>query len=321
MNNYHSDSGKFFKYVSRGIQKRLDDFQVIQITLNFALGIERLLKGILYDINPTYILVEPGFKHSMQSLYIDKIIEESKNSGELASSPNNDVITYKNSLLRAQHISKTCYDNKNLLFSISNARDIIVHHELKNLEINKLRDILQRDFYPFMKSVSEEIGIKKGHYFDGTHIKLSKISSSLQTDMVKKIKLLLETHKDIWSDRNGIPGYVEDKTKVTKEIMLTQHKESHECPACKNESVVYLKPIEEFNQFEKRSIIIGYEVKKLKCLFCKLEILDSSILDYLEIRDKKIEKPFICAKCSKALEDDNTTGICQECNEFYGTEN
>jgi hypothetical protein len=320
MNNYHVDSGKFFRYVSRGIQKEMDGFLVIQLTLNFALGIERLLKGILFDVNPTFILVEPGFKHSMQSLYSSKIIEDSKNSGELSANPNADVITFRNSLLRVQHISKVCYDQKNLLFSISNARDIIVHSELVNLDVNKQREILQRDFYPFLKLISSEISIKRGHYFDGSHIKLSKISGALQTDLVQKINLLLETHFDIWNERKGIAGHIEDKKNVTKEILATLNKEAIECPSCRNEAVIYLKPIEEYNPFEKRSIIIGYEVKKLKCQYCKLDISDSSILDHLGIRDKKVERNQKCARCNKELEQDNASGLCPSCDEHYGME-
>lgn len=290
MNNYHLDSGKFFKLVSIGIKNELNDFQVIQLTLNFALGLERLMKGILYDVNPTFVLIEPGFKHSMQSLYPEKIIEESRNSGELAANPNNDVITYRNSLLRVQHISKACFDHKNLLFSISHARDVIAHHELKNLEIQKLKETLQRDYYPFLKSVSLEIGIAQGHYFDGSHIKLARLSSSLQTDLEQKIKLLLETHLETWNvlknRDNG--GYINDKNNVTYEILNTPYKEEAICPACNNKAVIYLKPVEEYNRFENKNIIIGYEVKKLKCQYCKLEISDSSILDYLEIRDRRV---------------------------------
>lgn len=321
MNKYLFDSGKFFKFVSRSIQREIDDFQVIQLTLNFSLGIERTLKGILYDINPTYILIEPDFKHSLQNLYPDRIIEESKTSKELATNPNKDVITYRNSLIRAQHISKVCYDNKNLLFSISNARDIIVHHELDNLEIDMLRDVIQRDFYPFLKLLSKELKIKESHFFDGSHIKLARISSSLQTDLKRKVSLLLETHLGTWKILEGRSGYVEDKESVTAEILGTPYKESTICPACENEAVIYLKPIEEFNPYEKKEIIIGYEVKKLKCRFCKLEIKDSSILDHLGIRDYKIERQDECARCGRKLDSDNATGMCSECDEYYGTEN
>lgn len=328
MNNYLTDSGKFFRFTARGIQDKIDDFETIQLSLNFALGLERLLKGILYDINPTYILIEPGFKHSLPHLYPDKVIAETKSSGEIVGNPNEDVITFRNSLLRAQHISKSCFDNKNLLFNISNARDIIVHHELKKLDIPKLKEILLRDFYPFLKSISEELNIKQGHFFDGSHIKLSKISSTHQTDLENRLKLILDSHLGIWntmknrdSGQDGRSGYVIDKINVTNEVLNSPNKESTKCPACSNEAVIYLKPIYEFNPFEKKEILIGHEVKKLKCQFCKLEIQDAATLDHLGIRDRKIKKLEECSRCGKPIGTDNATGLCQECDEYYGTEN
>ncbi len=328
MNNYLFDSGKFFRFVARGIQDNIDDFDTIQLSLNFALGLERLLKGLLYDVNPTYILIEPGFKHSLPLLYAEKIIPETVSSNELAENPNEDVITFRNSLLRAQHISKACFDNKNLLFNISNARDIIVHHELERLEIPKLKEILLRDFYPFLKSISDETSLKQGHFFDGSHIKLSRISSTHQTDLENKLKLLLDTHLGIWKTmknrggkQDGKSGYVLDKISVTREVLNTPYKEATNCPACSNDAVIYLKPVFEFNRFEKKDILIGHEVKKLKCQYCKLEIQDAAILDHLGIRDKRIEIKKECARCANPLGSDNATGLCEDCDEYYGTEN
>lgn len=320
MNIYHQDSFGFFKLVSRGIQKRIDDFEVIQLTLNFALGLERLLKGLLYDINPTYILIEPGFKHSLKCLYSDIIIEELKESKELSSNPNEDVITFRNSLLRSQHISKVCYQNKNLLFNISNARDIIVHHELRKLNVNELKETLQRDFYPFLKEVSKETGITQKCFFDGVHIKLSRLSSSLQTDLKIKVEMLIDVHTEMWKNLKGNKGFPKKMKKLTEQILDNPNKECTICPSCKNDSILYLSPIYEFNPFEGMRVLIGYEVLKLKCQFCKLEISEPQILDYFGIRDRKVTQKEKCSRCYKELESDNSTGMCVSCNEYYGTE-
>jgi len=321
MNNYIKDSTMFFKHVAKSIDVNLTEFQVIQLSLNFALGLERLLKGILFDINPVYILIEPDFKHSLKCLYSHKIIEESKNSKELASNPNEDVITFRNSLLRVQHVSKVCNENKNLLFNISNARDIIVHHELKGLNIDTLKEILLRDFYTFLDEISKELGIKRNEFIAGSNIKLSRISSTLQTDLDKKVKMILETHQETFKSLKGNGGYLKDKENVTEEILNTPNKEGIKCPSCSNKAVVYLNPIKEYNPFEKDEITIGYEVMKLKCQFCKLSITDSILLDYFDIRDKKIHTVDKCARCDKRLSPDNATGLCNECDEYYGTEN
>lgn len=311
MNNYLSDSGIFFKEVSRRIQDTIPDNEIIQLSFNLALGCERLLKGILYDINPTYILIEPDFKHSLQTLYSSKIIPEASQSRELASKPNSDVISFSNSLLKAQLISKSVHNHKNVLFVISNSRDIIAHCELNLLDKEKMREILQRDFYTMLKSFSVELGIKQTHFFDGSHIKLSRISGLQQTDLTKKMELLLDEHRGKWQSLKGNPGFVQDKDLITFNIFETGNKEKIDCPSCKNEALIYLKPIKEYDFSKLEEEIIGYQVKKLKCQYCKLEINDPAMLDNLGITDKKIHKNKNCKYCGLEI----TNGeICTTCD-------
>ena len=57
-NEFLKDSFRFFQKFSRNITEDNleEDFSIIQTTLLFAIGVEKLLKGIIYDINPLYIL-------------------------------------------------------------------------------------------------------------------------------------------------------------------------------------------------------------------------------------------------------------------------
>jgi len=93
------------------------------------------------------------------------------------------------------------------------------------------------------------------------------------------------------------------------------------CPACEREAILYLKPIYEYNPSIGDELQIGNEIKKLKCQYCKLEIVDSKKLDYLDIKVHEVKKPSLCGKCGKILNSDNATGLCDECDEYYGTEN
>lgn len=139
MNDYINDSGLFFKDIAKRINNDIGDFEVINLTMNFAIGLEKLLKGILFDINPTYILIQPEFKNSVQILYKNKLLSGESISTDLAKNPNGDVITFRNSVLRALCISKTTYENKNILFMLSDARDIIAHCELKHIDLPKYK--------------------------------------------------------------------------------------------------------------------------------------------------------------------------------------
>jgi len=311
MNNYLSDSGIFFKEVSRRIQETIPDNEIIQLSFNLALGCERLLKGILYDINPTYVLIEPDFKHSLKVLYPSKIISEALATKELANKPNSDVISFSNSLLKSQLVSKSVHNHKNVLFVISNSRDIIAHCELNQLDKEKMREILQRDFYTMLKSFAIELNIKQSHFFDGSHIKLSRISGSKQTDLNAKMELLIDEHRGKWNSLKGNVGYVEDKKQVTFFAYESGNKEKIDCPSCENEALIYLKPINEYDFTKLEEEVIGYQVKKLKCQYCKLEVSDPAMLDNLGITDRKIHTNKNCTRCGQLI---NTGDICPMCN-------
>lgn len=321
MNDYIHDSGLYFKDISKRINNNIADFEIINLTMNLAIGLEKFLKGLLFDINPTYILIEPVFKNSVQILYKEVLLKGKDISTDLTKNPNGDVITFRNSVLRTQCVSKTTYENKNILFMLSDARDIIAHCKLKHLDLAKYKQLLLRDFYPLLKAYSIETNIKRGHFFSGSHIRLVNISSKLQETLESEISLLLDAHLEKWKSLKGIAQFVEQKDKITYEISETPNKEIVICPACENESVLYLKPIYEFNPSNGEEILIGNEIKKLKCQYCKLEIVDSKKLDYLDIKGPKINPLSTCSRCGEILDTDNATGFCEKCENYYGTEN
>ena len=64
MNSYFTDSHVLFKDLAKKISNNEvnTDMEAIQSTLLFALGIEKLLKGMLFDLNPLFILENAEFK-------------------------------------------------------------------------------------------------------------------------------------------------------------------------------------------------------------------------------------------------------------------
>ena len=69
MNDHKRDSNTFFKKAAMVIQEDMDDTAVVDAIVWVGVGIERLLKGILYDINPVYIYRSPVFKDTAKLLY------------------------------------------------------------------------------------------------------------------------------------------------------------------------------------------------------------------------------------------------------------
>jgi hypothetical protein len=286
MNNFYKDSHILFKDVSRKIadKKISSDMDVIHNTLFFALGIEKLLKGLLLDINPILILENSDFKNAFSVYYKDKLIKANENTNDIQQDPNGDVIAFHNSIVRSSLISQTAFDFKNTLMKLKNARDIIVHHSFDNLDIKELKLLLNRDFYIILKSFSAELQWGELHCFNNLHSKLALISSELQDDISKQLKLKIEAILSAWNVSKGVVGTIEKCKKITVEMLQNEFAYPAECPCCKNQAVVLTKPIMDYNPFLKQEIQVGLDLIKLTCGFCKLEIIEYTELDFLKVK-------------------------------------
>ena len=301
-NEFHNNASLLFKKISRQISDDLltNDLSVIENTLLFAIGIEKLLKSIIYDVNPLYILESPDFKNSVPFIY-DSLV---KDKSEISKNPNEDVIAFQSSVLRATAFSKTALDNKNTLMKIKNARDIIVHHNFNKLEINELKTLLQRDFYPLLSSFStEHILGGQTNFFNNLNAKLATISSALQDNIEEQIKLKIEGTLSYWDTLKGTHTYKRENSELkTVDLLKRDFVYPAECPSCKNIAVVYTLPIMEFNPYRNEMIQTGLETKALKCVFCNLEVTDYKELDYLKIEPDVRNKDTIILEYSNELE-------------------
>ena len=286
MNNFYKDCHVLFKDVSRKIadKKIISDMDAVQNTLFFALGMEKLLKGMLYDINPILILENSDFKNAFAVYYKDRLITASENTKDIQQDPNADVIAFHSSVLRATLLSQTAFDFKNTLMKLKNARDIIVHHSFEKLDIAEMKLLLNRDFYTIVKSFSDELNWGEVHCFNNLHSKLALISSELQDDISKQIKLKIEAKLAAWNVSKGITGAIERSKKQTIEILQNNFAYPTQCPCCGNKAVVSTKPVMAYNPFLKQEIQVGLDVINLMCWFCKLEIEKYTELDHLKIK-------------------------------------
>lgn len=289
-NEFHKDAFTLLKKVAKEIadEQLTTDQKVIDSVLFFAIGIEKLLKAMIYDVNPLFILETPDFKNAVPILYDTQI----KDKSEIAKNPNEDVIAFHSSVIRATTFSKSVLENKNTLMKLKNARDIIVHHNFNKLDITELKTLLQRDFYPVLSSFSDEHNLGgQTNFFNNLHSKLARISSALQDDIQKQITLKLEASSSHWDTKKGVNTF--DKKKCehkTSEMLSKDIAFPFECPSCKNYGVVYTSPILEFDTYRNEMRQTGSETKAFKCYFCDLEVTDYKELDFLKIKPDTSKK-------------------------------
>lgn len=294
-NEFHKDAFLLLKKVAKEIadEQLTTDEKVIENVLFFAIGIEKLLKAMIYEVNPLFILETPDFKNAVPLLY-DTLV---KDKSEITKNPNGDVIAFHSSVMRTATFSNATLENKNTLMKLKNARDIIVHHNFNKLDISELKTLLQRDFYPLLSAISVEHNLGgQTNFFNNLHSKLARISSTLQDDIQKQITLKIEASSSHWNTLKGASTFDRQKCEhKTAEMFSKDIAFPFECPSCNNYGVVFTSPILEFDSYRNEMRQTGSETKAFKCYFCDLEVTDYKELDYLKVKPETSKKQEIIA--------------------------
>ncbi len=294
-NEYMADSPFFLTRAAAQTKDNMSKNAVVEAILFLSLGVERLLKGILFELNPIYIYKTQDFKNTVSLIYGDKLLPGWTQNKEISGTPDGDVLTFKLSLLRTKAISKAAEKNTSMLFALSNWRDVIAHNSLSRLDIEKCRTLLLRDFYPLVRDFSSELNIAKSRLLGSHEIRLASLSAGHQESIEEKVKLKLDAHARRWAQLQNVPGYaIKMKNKSEDAVRVAANKRDTfvqivPCPACENEALLTAEV--DFDCDDGHASPIGAFVSGLKCLFCKLEVGDYDEIDYLELNAHIIPEP------------------------------
>ena len=287
-NGYMDDISFFLTRAAAKTKDRMSEEAVVEAVLFLALGVERLLKGILFGLNPVYIYKNQDFKNTVSLIYGDKLLPGWAQNKEISGSPDGDVLTFKLSLLRTKAISKAAEKHTSMLFALSNWRDIVAHNTLSKLDIEKCRTLLLRDFYPLVRDFCSERNLSITRLLGSHEIRLASLSADHQESIGEKIKVKLDAHTRRWEQLKNVPGYATKmKNKSESLVRAAANKrdsfvELVPCPACKNGAILTAEVDSDCS--EGYVSLTGAFVSSLRCFYCKLDVEDYDEIDYLELR-------------------------------------
>lgn len=290
-NNFYCSSFPIMQRISKDIVNNSinSEQDILEKIMLFAIGIEKVLKGIIYDVNPVYILNKPEFNNSVLVSYSEKIKNPPKDKTPI----DYDVIALTNTIFRAELFLHTVREHKNVLFKIKDVRDIIAHHHTKNINWDDIKEILFRDFYPILKSLSDEHDLNGIlNFFNNQHAQLAQISSKRQLTVEEQIKLRIDASQAKWKQLENNSTFNKDKCKkeLINELKFKDFTYATLCPSCSNDAVVYVKEEMQFDQDKLEMKRIGEKVAALKCFYCGFSANEYNELDFLKINlDKHIK--------------------------------
>jgi hypothetical protein len=162
VNEYTKDAATYLAKAARAIEATMTREAVADAALAAAVGLEKLLKGILYDLNPLYVLKKPEFDNSVSLVYLARVLQSAIKGKDIAASPNADVLSFRAALARAKVVSLAANQHLHLQMKLAEARDTILHKTLAEFDSEALEVLLKRDLFPLINKYSEELDPRSG---------------------------------------------------------------------------------------------------------------------------------------------------------------
>ncbi len=246
-----------------------------------ALGFERLLKAILWSVNPTYTLIDTSFKNSAPAIYREHIKQVgSKSQDEVADKPNTDVLSFRVAVLRAGLFSKCVDGNRGTLLKLSHLRDLLAHCDLSNLNQEDAREFFLGSIFPLVEEFANEGWIDLAKVSGGKANQLSLIAVDHTPDLEARVARRLAHHRKVYAARKP------EELARLKNLPAPPHRygtwyDKMTCPACGNTASVKFEV--DFDIEDGHAVPVGMFVDKLACPFCDLSATDHEELEVLGV--------------------------------------
>lgn len=285
-NEFLADAKKLVLMSSHEIKEDMKELEVIHAATFFSLGIERLLKFVLSNVNPVFVLNSGDFKNAAPCLYKHKFVNGDKH-GVTSSKPDADVVSFRVAMQRALIFSSGVKENSQLLFSLANYRDILAHRPLSELDIVKANRLLAKDGYKLVSDICSELSLTANDFFGKSHDRLRDLSHKMQNEEIfsREMASRIEHHKTLWLQRASQLEFLKQASDITKSLLGSSgHDFSYvpfTCPACSQEAVARIEPDYDYDPAEKTSYVTGVFVDSVNCYYCDLKLQDYEELNFV----------------------------------------
>lgn len=285
---YLTDSQRLIRMSSAHICENMSYEQIVHSMTFFSFGIERLLKHILFNVNPVFVLKNGDFKNAAPCLYKERFISTEKNE-QISVKPNHDVITFRTAMQRALLFSSAVQKNKQLLYALAQYRDTLAHRPTSEIDITKACRLIARDGVCLVEDICSELSVTPSDFFGEDLKRLDNLSKKIvtQENLTQTMESLFSEHMKIWDNRKINESFVSHADVITEsKLSSSGHDYSYEnftCPACTNEAIARIVADYEFDKVDQTAFVTGVFVDEIHCYYCDLHLDDYEELDFVDI--------------------------------------
>jgi hypothetical protein len=283
-NPYLRDASEFLRPALRIIAEGKSGIDLYNLVIFSAFGIERLLKGLLWRRNPVFVLSDTSFKNAAPIIYSNKMRQSAlKANSEITKEPDEDVVSFRTSILRADLFSPAVSKHKGALFKLSRFRDIVAHRDLNELLSGKagaVWPLLFGGIFPLLRDLEAEGLMKIADFSEGKEEKLRLVSIDYTEDVAARVEKRLQLHREVWEHRTAQEKEAIAKSKPSH-TMPEEWDQDVDCPACDNRAYVRYKV--DFDIVDREAVAIGTIAEYFHCPWCNLHVGDYEELQVLDI--------------------------------------
>ncbi len=139
MNDYFTDARYWLRRAAASLasSERDDDDDLLHdAVLFFAFGVEKVFKGILWNVNPLFTLEKPDFGNACGVLYQDKMLQKQREKAEKEDTKNQfdkSVLAFGEAMKRAKVFSAVVSTHMGVLTHLADLRGILAHRLAKDM--------------------------------------------------------------------------------------------------------------------------------------------------------------------------------------------
>lgn len=284
MNDYLIDAKAFLGRCAPLICDSIANPQVLDALIFFAFGMERIYKGILWEINHTFVLEDANFNNASVLLYPSKFLPGLASKKKCSPVTIDRVINSRVSLTRVKYFSPSADKHSHALFALLTHRDVIAHRPLSELNYESSRKLLLESFLPIMKDFSVELQISLADLIGETIPGLDFLSNKYKGIARERIEQKLRFYKKEWDRFKIDPSHQGRIEALHREKDRYGSCEKMECPACGNLANLSLDVDVDYS--DGQASFSGVYPDELKCNYCGLQLSDWDELEFFEINKR-----------------------------------
>lgn len=295
MNEFYKDASYFSRRCVVLLDPGMKVDAIHDAVIHSAFCIERLFKGVLWDIDPRMVLEDSKEENAFAVLHRGKLIPSVAASIDKSlknEKPNHNTITFKEAMLKAKSFSQATNDHIGILTQLSDYRGILAHRVLSSLDPNAARRFVLRYFQPIVTKFVKEHKLDAKAFFDKHETRLAEYAKAIEDrkKLDATMETLLDTHRKTWESRKTDKEFIDKASRLTQLALKDERTSDYwhrlsTCPACENDATVRFETDWDVEGSGGEGWITGVFAAGLSCEFCGLVLDDYEQIDFFKLND------------------------------------